>query len=179
MSFRRQSILVCVPLIRPLTDQSWGMKQQSTWTTMSKEHLLRREQDHQVWYTCTPIHSNAHRYRRRIEGVIQQWVHEDSQALGFFSGRFQDSESSYSFFGGELLAIYCTVRQFQHSMELREFTLISGHKPLAFSPSLSSQALSSGVRKTGLRFSTYLGYKTHFWGKQCGRFVLHNFNYVL
>lgn len=165
-----------MPLIRPLTDQSWGMKQQSTWTTMSKEHLLRREQDHQVWYTRTPIHSNAHRYRRRIEGVIQQWVHEDSQALGFFSGRFQDSESSYSFFGGELLAIYCTVRQFQHSMELREFTLISGHKPLAFSPSLSSVKHS---HRESEKLDYVLGYKTHFWGKQCGRFVLHNFNYVL
>lgn len=50
--------------------------------------------------------------------------------LGFFSRKLTASETRYSTFGRELLAIFLAIRHFRHYLEGREFTVFTDHKPL-------------------------------------------------
>ncbi|TNN10300.1 Retrovirus-related Pol polyprotein from transposon 17.6 [Schistosoma japonicum] len=76
-------------------------------------------------------------------------------AFSIFSRRLNDTESRYSTFGRELLAMYCAVRHFQHSIEGREFAIFTDHKPLTFSMKSSSDKYSP-------RESRHLDYISQF-----------------
>jgi hypothetical protein len=58
------------------------------------------------------------------------------QPLGFFSRKLMDTESRYSTFDRELLAVQAAIKHFRHFCEGRAFQLWTGHKPLvtALSP---------------------------------------------
>ncbi|CAI2737064.1 unnamed protein product [Dicrocoelium dendriticum] len=66
-----------------------------------------------------------------VGAVLHQTVDHQKQPLGFFSKRLQPTETRYSVFGRELLAIYLAVRYFRHLLEGREFCIYSDHKALA------------------------------------------------
>lgn len=50
--------------------------------------------------------------------------------LAFFSKRFNETQSKYSTFDRELLAIYESVKHFRHLLEARECTIFTDHKPI-------------------------------------------------
>ena len=55
--------------------------------------------------------------------VLQQSVNGITQPLAFFSCQLKIAERRYSTFDQELLAIYLSVRHFQHQLEGRHFVI--------------------------------------------------------
>ncbi|KFD62198.1 hypothetical protein M514_25588 [Trichuris suis] len=52
--------------------------------------------------------------------------------LAFFSKKLQPSETTYSAYHKELLAIYLAVKRFRHHLEGRQVVIFTDHKPLTF-----------------------------------------------
>ncbi|GFT07729.1 transposon Ty3-I Gag-Pol polyprotein [Nephila pilipes] len=64
-----------------------------------------------------------------IGGVIQQKVNDVWKPLTFFSSRLTPTQTRYSTYDGELLAVYSTIKHFRYLLEGREFTLFTDHRP--------------------------------------------------
>ena len=62
--------------------------------------------------------------------VLQQSCDGIWQPLAFFSSKFNPAQQRYSTFDRELLAIYSSVRHFQHVLEGRNFFVATDHKPI-------------------------------------------------
>ena len=65
-----------------------------------------------------------------VGGILQQQIDDDWQPLAFFSLKLKPAETRYSTFGRELLAVYLTIRHFRHTLEARQFHVLTDHKPL-------------------------------------------------
>ncbi|CAL8102051.1 unnamed protein product [Calicophoron daubneyi] len=90
-----------------------------------------------------------------IGAVLQQYTNGLWEPLAFFSQRLSPTQSRYSTFGRELLAMYEAVRHFRHSVEGREFTIYTDHKPLTY-------ALLSSSDKYSPREVRHLDYISQF-----------------
>ena len=77
-----------------------------------------------------------------VGAVLQQYSNGSWEPLGFFSKRLQPAEARYSTFGRELLAIYLGIKHFRHSLEGREFTIFTDHKPLVYALTSSADRYS-------------------------------------
>jgi transposase InsO family protein len=67
-----------------------------------------------------------------VGAVLQQRRGQQAwRALGFFSQKLSDTETRYSAFDRELLAVYSGILHFRHLLEGRHFVVRSDHKPLA------------------------------------------------
>lgn len=64
--------------------------------------------------------------------VLHQLVQNKLEPLGFFSKKFSGTEVKYSTFDRELLAIFMAVKHFKHTLEGRELTVYTDHKPLVY-----------------------------------------------
>nr|VZI00481.1 unnamed protein product [Spirometra erinaceieuropaei] len=90
-----------------------------------------------------------------VGAVLQRHLAGSTQPLAFFSKKLLPAETRYSTFGRELLAIYLAVKYFRHSLEGRDFTVFTDHKPLTF-------ALSSHTDKLNPREIRQLDYISQF-----------------
>nr|VZI36818.1 unnamed protein product [Spirometra erinaceieuropaei] len=90
-----------------------------------------------------------------VGAVLQQHFTGSTPPLSFFSKRLLPAETRYSTFGRELLAIYLALKHFRHSLEGRDFTVFTDHKPLTF-------ALRSHTDKLNPREIRQLGYISRF-----------------
>jgi hypothetical protein len=54
------------------------------------------------------------------------------QPLGFLSKKLNSAQQKYSLYDRELLAVYEAVNHFRHTLEARDFTMFSDHKPITF-----------------------------------------------
>ena len=70
-----------------------------------------------------------------VGAVLQQYVNEQWQPISFFSKKLKPSETRYSTFDRELLAVYLSIK---HFLEGRIFHVITDHKPLTFAFNASS-----------------------------------------
>ena len=52
--------------------------------------------------------------------------------ISYFSKKLQPSETQYSTFGWELLAVYLSIKHFRHFVKGRDFHIRTDHKPLTF-----------------------------------------------
>ncbi|CAI2724603.1 unnamed protein product [Schistosoma spindalis] len=148
VNFYRRFIPKCALLMKPLTDQLRGNAKsinlddttRKAFSTV-KEHIAQAamlaHQDPKASISIAVDASGS-----AIGAVLQQWVNHSWQPLAFCSRRLLDTESRYSTFGRELLAMYYAVRHFQHYIEGREFTIFTDHKPLTFTLSSSSDKYS-------------------------------------
>lgn len=82
-----------------------------------------------------------------IGAVVQQNTNNGWQPLGFFSRKLTDAELNYSVYDRELLACYSGIRQFNHMVEGREFTLFTDHKPLTYALRQKSEKASPRQRR--------------------------------
>ena len=69
--------------------------------------------------------SNHHVGQQRSPGG--EW-----QPLSFFSRKLTDTETRYSTFDRELLAVVAALRHFRFLLEGRSFHVLTAHKPLVF-----------------------------------------------
>lgn len=67
-----------------------------------------------------------------IGAVLQQLKGNSWQPLSFFSRKLSPSQSKYSPYDRELLAIYEAIKHFRHMVEARDFVIFTDHKPLTF-----------------------------------------------
>ena len=65
-----------------------------------------------------------------IGAVLEQVLHGTKQPLTFFSKKLLPTESRYSTFNRELLAVYTAVRHFRHLIKGSSFTIHTDHLPL-------------------------------------------------
>lgn len=85
-----------------------------------------------------------------VGAALQQRKADVVQPLMFFSKKLKDSQTHYSTFDKELLAIYLAIKHFQYLLEGRSFTTFSDHKPL--SHAFSTKAERSPIQKRFLSF---------------------------
>ena len=85
-----------------------------------------------------------------IGAVLQQRSANLPEPLMFFSRKLKDSQSHYSTYDKELLAIYAAVKHFQYMLEGRPFTIVTDHKPLQYA--FSTMAERSPIQKRYLSF---------------------------
>ena len=52
-----------------------------------------------------------------VGAVLEQWIGETWEPIGFFSKKLTPAATKYSAFDRELLAIYLTIRHFRHLLE--------------------------------------------------------------
>nr|VZI45743.1 unnamed protein product [Spirometra erinaceieuropaei] len=67
-----------------------------------------------------------------VGAVLHQQVNNQLQPLAFFSQKLQPTQTLYSTFSRELLAIYLAIRHFRHLLEGRDFSVHTDHKPLTY-----------------------------------------------
>lgn len=65
-----------------------------------------------------------------VGAVLQQQNGEVWEPLAFFSKKLDSTQSKYSTFDRELLAVYLSIRHFRHYLEAREFCIFTDHRPL-------------------------------------------------
>nr|CAH8876148.1 unnamed protein product [Trichobilharzia regenti] len=161
VSYYRRFIPNCASLIQPLTDLLRGNNKsieldasaRNAFTQIKKaiaNATLLMYQD-----PTAPLSISVDASNTAIGAVLQQLVDKEWQPLAFFSRRLQLAETKYSTFGRELLAMYCAIRHFRHSVEGREFIIFTDHKPLTYS-------LNSPSDKYSPRESRQLDYVSQF-----------------
>lgn len=64
--------------------------------------------------------------------VLQQYVHNKWQPLGYFSKSLSSAQVKYSTYDRELLAIYMAVKHFRKMFEGRHLIIFTDHKPLTY-----------------------------------------------
>lgn len=89
-----------------------------------------------------------------VGAVLQQKNGQVPEPLMFFSRKLKESQTHYSTYDRELLAIYMAVKHFQYILEGRPFRIITDHKPLEFAFSTISER--SPIQKR------YLSYISQF-----------------
>ena len=90
-----------------------------------------------------------------VGAVLQQCIDEQWQPLAYFSKALKPSETRYSAFDRELLAIYLAIKHFRYFVEGRQFYVVTDHKPLTF-------ALSNNPDRYSPRQSRHLDYISQF-----------------
>ena len=80
-----------------------------------------------------------------VGAVLQQRIGDQWHPISYFSKKLTSTETHYSTFDRELLAIYLAIRHFRHMVEGREFTVFTGHKPLT--RALTSQGTQHSPRQ--------------------------------
>lgn len=64
--------------------------------------------------------------------VLQQYVNNAWQPLGYFSKKFSEAQVKYSTYDRELLAIFMAIKHFRKTFEGRPLTIFTDHKPLTY-----------------------------------------------
>ena len=67
-----------------------------------------------------------------VGAVLQQNIHGTWKPISFFSRKMTPAETRYSTFDRELLAVYLSIKHFQHFLEGRTFHVLTDHKPLTY-----------------------------------------------
>lgn len=83
--------------------------------------------------------------------ALEQKINDDWKPLGFFSRKFTPTERRYSTYDRELTAIVEAIKHFRYSLEGRDFTVVTDHKPLIYALSqISDRASKRQQRQIGL-----------------------------
>ena len=78
----------------------------------------------------------------QIGAALEQQDNGAWRPIGFFSRKLSDTESRYSTYDRELLAVYAAVRFFQRILEGRQFTIKTDHRPLIYAADQHSDRAS-------------------------------------
>ncbi|KAK4467588.1 hypothetical protein MN116_000252 [Schistosoma mekongi] len=136
VNYYRRFIPHCAQVAQPLTDLLRGHSRSFIMTEaaikafeqlkgiLSSATLLARRNHNAPLALSTDASSIA------VGAVLQQRVDGQWQPLSFFSKRLNDTQTRYSTFGRELLAMYLAIKHFRHMLEGSGFTIFTDHKPL-------------------------------------------------
>jgi len=138
INFYHKFIPNCSALLAPLTDMTRNKKKLDKihWTNSDLERFdhIKKElsnitklymiQQH-TRLTLTTDASNI-----ALGAVLSQNINQTDVPISFFSQKLNNTESRYSTFDRELLAIYRAIKHFQGHLEHRTFNIHTDHKPL-------------------------------------------------
>ncbi|CAL8105367.1 unnamed protein product [Calicophoron daubneyi] len=161
VNFYRRFIPHCASLIQPLTDLLRGPPRKFTFPDTARQafHVLKAALAGVTRVTHyqpeAPVSLTTDASDKAVGAVLQQFVNHAWEPLAFFSRRLRPTESRYSTFGRELLAVYLAIRHFRHILEGRPFTVFTDHKPLV-------AAIRSSSDKYTPREIRHLDYITQF-----------------
>ena len=74
-----------------------------------------------------------------VGAVLQQYIGNSWCPIAYFSRKLKPSETRYSTFDRELLAVYLAIKHFRHFVEGRTFHILTDHKPLTFALATNSE----------------------------------------
>ena len=75
---------------------------------------------------------------KAVGAVLQQHIGDHWQPISYFSKKLKPSETKYSTYDRELLAVYLSIKFFRNFVEGRVFHILTDHKPLTYSLSSHS-----------------------------------------
>jgi hypothetical protein len=138
----------CAQVLKPLTDLwKWGSKMLE-WTVSAQGAFQDAKR---LLAAAVPLQHPAPNAELSLatdasdthnRGVMQQKSGDHWWALGFFSRKLTDTESSYSTFDRKLFAAHAAIKHFRHFCEGRAFQLRTDHKPLVTAISRVSALIS-------------------------------------
>ena len=142
VNFYHRFIKNCAGIIKPLNDLSTTVKDdaqklrwndQATTAFKDSKHALASATllFHPKLDATTSIMTDASDYA--VGAVLQQYVDQQWCPIAYFSKKLKQSETKYSTYDRELLAIYLAIKHFRHFIEGRTFTVFTDHKPLTYS----------------------------------------------
>ena len=137
----------CARIIKPLNDLSTTVKddvRKLQWNEQATEAFTNIKQAlatatllfHPKQDAPTSIMTDASDHA--VGAVLQQYVDQQWYPIAYFSKKLKQSETEYSTYDRELLAIYLAIKHFRHFIEGRTFTVYTDHKPLTYSLSSTS-----------------------------------------
>nr|CDS26255.1 gag pol polyprotein [Hymenolepis microstoma] len=130
----------CVHVLQPLTDLLKGnpkhfkmtSEAESAFSVVKQELAKATTLNHLDTSSGTRLVLKTDASQVAVRAVLQQVVKGETQPLSFYSKKLTITETRYSTFGRELLAIHLAVKHFRHILEGRQFTIFTGHKPLIY-----------------------------------------------
>lgn len=100
-----------------------------------------------------------------VGATLEQYVDGVWQPLAFFSRQLRPPETKYAPYDLELLAIYLAVKHFRFSLEGRNFTIYTDHKPLTFAFAKATDPWSARQQRHITFISAYTTDVRHIGGK--------------
>ena len=67
-----------------------------------------------------------------VEAVPQQYIEDRWCAIAYLSKQSQSAQAQYRMFDKEFLAIYLSLKYFQHFIQGGQFSVYTDHKPLTY-----------------------------------------------
>ena len=143
VNFYRKFISSAAKILLPLTDALKGGKAGTEALSWSEPMLAAFSAIKTALLTATCLVYPRENSRlslatdasaTHVGAVLQQWCAKRAawQPLGFFSGKLDKAQLSYSAYDRELFAIFAGIRHFLHQLEGRTFQIWTDHKPLTF-----------------------------------------------
>ncbi|PIK63042.1 hypothetical protein BSL78_00049 [Apostichopus japonicus] len=151
INFYRRFIPRCSSILHPLTDLLAGKKPKSAPIDWNDEASESFEESKRALANATllthpdsskPLSLMVDASDKALGGVLQQNIEGVWHPISFFSRKLSETESRYSAFGRELLAIYSAIRHFRHILEGRQFFILTDHKPLTYALKTSTDRYS-------------------------------------
>ena len=79
---------------------------------------------------------------QQVGAALEQFEDGTWRPIGFFSRKLSETESRYSTYDRELLAVYAAIKFFQRILEGRQFTIKTDHRPLIYAAQQRSDKAS-------------------------------------
>ncbi|CAH8674423.1 unnamed protein product [Schistosoma haematobium] len=150
INFYRRFIPHCSDILQPLTEVLKGKVKKFTLPSQAKDAFSAAKtaiasttmltylspDPEATLILCTDASQAA------VGAVLQQRVNNEVKPLAFFSKKLEPTQTRYSTFGRELLAIYLAVKHFNHLLQGRDFVILTDHKPLTYAFNAKSDRYS-------------------------------------
>ncbi|CAH8553506.1 unnamed protein product [Schistosoma rodhaini] len=136
INYYRRFIPNCAAILQPLTDALRGNTRTfhlSTEAIQAFENAKRALHEKMILVrrkSEAPLAIMTDASNIAVGAVLQQLVNGTWEPISFFSKRLNPTQTRYSTFGRELLAIYLAIKHFRHMIEGTIFTVYTDHKPL-------------------------------------------------
>ena len=162
VNFYRQCIPHCAQILQPLDSMLAG-KETKAPLTWSEEATCAFKTAKQALNAATtlphpqpdaPISLMIDASNVAVGGVVHQHVDGKLIPVSFFSKKLSLTETRYSTFDRELLAIYLTIKHYRHLLEGREFSVYTDHKPLVHA--LTSRTVNMNASPRQSRHLSYI-----------------------
>ncbi|CAI2723349.1 unnamed protein product [Schistosoma spindalis] len=150
INFYRRFIPHCSAILQPLTEVLKGKAKKFTLPPEAKDAFSAAKTAIAATTMLTYINPNPEATlilctdasQAAIGAVLQQRVNNEIKPLAFFSKKLEPTQTRYSTFGRELLAIYLAVKHFNHLLQGRDFVILTDHKPLTYAFNAKSDRYS-------------------------------------
>uniref|UniRef100_A0A5S6Q088 RNA-directed DNA polymerase n=1 Tax=Trichuris muris TaxID=70415 RepID=A0A5S6Q088_TRIMR len=136
INFYRRFLSHLANTLKPLDELVANTRSRIAWTAAANDSFLKAKSalaratllEHPE--PSAPLALMVDASDQGIGAVLQQRINATWRPLAFFPRRLQERQKRYSTFGRELLAVYTAMKHFRSSIEGRELTVFTDHKPL-------------------------------------------------